>query len=517
MSVERFRRTIAALALAGVLAAGVWTGAALVRARTANAAQDAQDARAALARLEDLSAIFKQVGRAVEPSVVSIEVTRVVQARSGGNPMEEQLRRFFDRDGDGESDVPGNPFDRFFGPDGFRQEGQGSGVIIAVEGDEAYVVTNNHVAGGAKELTIRLADGREITDASLVGTDPKTDIAVVRIKGRDLVAAPWADSTYLERGDIVLAFGSPFGYVGSMTQGIVSGLNRQTRILGQQGYEDFIQVDAAINPGNSGGPLVNLRGEVVGINTAIASRTGGFQGIGFAIPSNLARTIYEQLRRDGRVVRGWLGVSIADVSALRDQARATGFEGDRGVFVAGTMRQTPAWGKLQEGDVITALNGADVADTAALRNQIAASRPGTDVTLTVVRGGKPREISITIGEQPDDLLAGATAPSTGAEAPSATAESIGLRLADPTPESLEQNGLPAGESGALITGVANGSLAQGGGLKVGDLITRVGAEAVGSARAAAEAIRKADASKGIALHVTDREGSRFVFLQDARR
>src|SRR5205814_1633677 len=184
---------------------------------------------------------------------------------------------------------------------------------------------NNHVAGGASEMTVTLSDGREIKGAKLLGADPKSDLAVVQIKADHLISAKWGDSDTLAKGDWILAFGAPFGYVGSMTHGIVSALNRSNvGILDRQnGYENFIQVDAPINPGNSGGPLVNLKGEVVGINTAIASRSGGFQGIGFAIPSNQAKPIYGILRDKGKVTRGWLGISISDVSKSHELAKST--------------------------------------------------------------------------------------------------------------------------------------------------------------------------------------------------
>ena len=179
-------------------------------------------------------------------------------------------------------------------------------MILDVADGYGYILTNNHVAGGASSMVVTLSDGRIIKDATLVGADPKTDLAVVKIKADHLIAAKWGDSKELEPGDEILAFGSPFGYVGSMTHGIVSALHRQAHILGPAGYENFIQVDAPINPGNSGGPLVDLRGDVVGINAAIATVSGGFQGIGFAIPTEEARPIYEQLRTTGKIVRGWL-------------------------------------------------------------------------------------------------------------------------------------------------------------------------------------------------------------------
>ena len=365
--------------LAGVLVAGAYFGGTWLfeTVQFARAQEQVNVTRQQLAQVEDLASVFRQVGRAVEPSVVNIRVIKEVSGIRSRIPMDdEMLRRFFpDRDGDGEPDLP----EGFRRPDAepFRQMGNGSGVIMEVTNGEAYIVTNNHVAGGAQEMVITLSDGREITDAEVIGTDPKTDLAVIRIKGDRLIAAPWGNSDALQKGDWILAFGSPFGYVGSMTHGIVSALNRDNvGILGAGGYEDFIQVDAPINPGNSGGPLVNIRGEVVGINTAIASRTGGFQGIGFAIPSNQAKMIYTQLRETGKVTRGWLGISIRDVRGARDLAQSFGFEQDRGVLIEQTFPDTPAYAVLQPGDIIVSFNGRAINDMQQLRNSVAATIPG---------------------------------------------------------------------------------------------------------------------------------------------
>ena len=268
---------------------------------------------------------------------------------------------------------------------------------------KGYILTNNHVAGAAEEMIITLADGREIRNAKLLGTDPKTDLAVVEIKADRLSPAKWGNSDDLQKGDWIMAFGSPFGYVGSMTHGIVSALNRQAGILGAAGYESFIQVDAPINPGNSGGPLVNLHGEVVGINTAIASRTGGFQGIGFAIPSNQAKFVYGSLKDHGKVVRGWLGVAISDVARDPALAKSFGYTGAHGVLVGQTFAKTPATGKLQPGDIITAIDGKTVDSVQQLRNIVAVTPPNTELNFTVFREGKSKVLSVTIEEQPAEF------------------------------------------------------------------------------------------------------------------
>src|SRR5690606_33573700 len=308
---DRLRSPLTTTLLTVALVAGGYFGGGwlLRTAQFARAQEQVQATREQLAQVDDLASVFRHVGKAIEPSVVNIRVIKEVPGIRSRIPLDdEMLRRFFpDHDGDGEPDLP----EGFRMPDSepFRQMGNGSGVIMDVVNGEAYILTNNHVAGGPEEMVITLYDGRKSEEAELIGADPKTDLAVVKIKASNVIAAPWGNSDELQKGDWILAFGSPFGYVGSMTHGIVSALNRDNvGILGAGGYEDFIQVDAPINPGNSGGPLVNIRGQVVGINTAIASRTGGFQGIGFAIPSNQAKMVYTQLRETGKVTRGWLGI-----------------------------------------------------------------------------------------------------------------------------------------------------------------------------------------------------------------
>ncbi len=315
-----------------------------------------------------------------------------------------------------------------------------------------------------------------------------------------------------------MAFGSPFGYVGSMTHGIVSALHRQAGILEQQqGYENFIQVDAPINPGNSGGPLTNIKGEVVGINTAIASRSGGFQGIGFAIPSDQAKVIYAGLKEHGKITRGWLGVSIQDVSRDPAMAKTFGFEGDKGVLIWDTYPKTPAAGKLKNGDIITELDGKPVADVQELRNTVAATPPGTDLKFMVWRDNKSVEVTVKIGEQPDNLMAMATRgrpDDHSARTPQSekAAASIGLRLATPSEELSQKYGLPDNAQGAVVTRSAPRSPAYKAGLREGDLITQVGSKSVTSAEDAINAIAKLGTSP-IRLSVTNGVGSRFVLIE----
>jgi serine protease Do len=518
---NRFKKSLSVAVMGGVAAAGWMFGAGMVKdVQFARAEQQVQTSREQLKGAEDMSTVFREVGKVVEPSVVNIRVSKSIKGVHRSLPFDDDmLRRFFpDRDGDGEPDVPpglggGDQ------PD-MEQIGTGSGVIMEVSGSDAYVLTNNHVAGGADEMVITLSDGREIHNGKLLGADAKSDLAVVKINADHLIPAKWGDSSNLLKGDWVVAFGSPFGYVGSMTHGIVSALNRTTNpaggqgLLGKFGYENFIQVDAPINPGNSGGPLVNLHGEVIGINTAIASRSGGFQGIGFAIPSNQAKFVYGQLKEKGKVTRGWLGVAIASVSDVHvaKLAESFGYTGHDGVFVQEVMDNTPATGKLQAGDIITAVDGKPVKDVTQLRNLIAATAPNTPVKFSVFRDKKEQDITVKLGDQPDDLKM-AKAGSSADQGESVDLKSgLGVSLGDVNDQIIEQFGLDENTKGAVVKEVAPKSAASRE-LRPGDVITKVGDTAVHNAKEAKDALAKADLSKGIRLYVVSRDGSRFVFIQ----
>src|SRR5438034_2834107 len=406
-----FKKSISTLVISGIAVGSYFAGNALVRdVRYARAEEQVQASREDLKKVDDIYGVYRAVGKAVEPSVVSIEVRKTVKGVHGGLRFDDDmLRRFFQQDPDNAMpnlprnrrqnpnnpnlpNLPNNPDNNNDGSDendSFDQVAGGSGVIMEAADGKGYILTNNHVAGGAESMTITLSDGRKIKKAKVLGTDPKSDLAVVQIEDDKLIPAKWGDSDTLEKGDVIFAFGSPFGYIGSMTHGIVSALNRtEIGIVGRQGgfsYENFIQVDAPINPGNSGGPLVNLHGEVVGINTAIATETGAFNGIGFAIPINQAHPIYDQLKENGKVVRGYIGVKIGSVADSPDLAKTFGYEKDNGVLVVETFPDTPATGKLHKGDIVTAINGKPVKDSTQLRNTVAAVKPGEEVTFTVFR------------------------------------------------------------------------------------------------------------------------------------
>ena len=517
---QKVRKTLSILFLGAVGAAGVMFGNGLVRdVQFARAEAQVQASRQQLAKAEDLASVFRAVGKAVEPSVVNIQVHKTVKGTVHRSlPFDDDtLRRFFpDRDGDGEPDMPEG-----FGEGGdMEQIGTGSGVIMEVNGSNAFILTNNHVAGDADEMTITLSDGRTIKGAKVVGADPKSDLAVIKVEADRLIPAKWGDSSKLQKGDWVMAFGSPFGYIGSMTHGIVSALNRDVGILrSAMGYENFIQVDAPINPGNSGGPLVDVEGNVIGINTAIASRSGGFQGIGFAIPSNQAKLVYEQLKTNGKVTRGWLGVAIASVNDPRvtKLAESFGYDKAEGVFVQEVMDDTPATGKLQEGDVITTINGEKVKDVQELRNRIAATAPNQEITLGVFRDKKMQDVKLKVGEQPAELRTASRGGGGGDDAAPASKNALGLGLVDINDQARDRYGIGADVKGALVREVDPKGPAAGEGIRPGDVITRVGDQSVANAKDAREALSKADIAKGVRLYIVGRDASRFVFIQSDKK
>lgn len=513
-AMKSLNKSAAALLLGGA-ATGAFLGAGIMHGNSWALAQHATQQQ--VTQAENLATVFRDVGKKVEPSVVEIIVTKTVKMPRNIPLPDDMLRRFF-------PDMPQTPQgqngengDQGNGSNGgtFEQQGTGSGVIMEVDGNTGYILTNNHVAGGASELTVVLADGHRIDNAKLVGADPKSDLAVVKIQADGLQAATWGDSNKLQQGDWIVAFGAPFGYVGSMTHGIVSALNRSgVGILGQQGYEDFIQVDAPINPGNSGGPLTNLHGEVVGINTAIASRSGAFSGIGFAIPVDEAKFVYNELKEHGKVTRGWLGVSIGDISRFPDVAKGLGYDKNNGVLVEETFPNTPASGKLQRYDIVTAINGKPVESVTELRNVIATDKPGSEINLTVYRNGNQIQVPITLGTQPANLLTfqnGGTHATPGATG-HATAEALGMRFANPTDELSQKYNLPESSQGAVVTYVAPHSAAERAGITAGDVISQVDRKSVNSADEASNLIGKHHGRNPILLYVTNSAGGHIVAL-----
>ncbi len=506
---NRTRKSIAAVVISGAVGA-CFGGSALLL----GAAEHPKASPQQIATANDMSSAFREVGKAVEPSVVQIRVHKVTKGAAESTPFDnDMLRRFF-KDNPGFEhafpQLPGNgntPDDE----GSYDQVGTGSGVIMEVDGKTGYILTNNHVAGGATEMDVTLNDGRTINNAQLVGADPKSDLAVVKITADNLVPAKWGDDAPLHQGDWVMAFGSPFGYVGSMTHGIVSALDRSNvGILGANGYEDFIQVDAPINPGNSGGPLVNLQGQVVGINTAIASHTGAFSGIGFAIPARSQVRLY---RTEGpRQSRP----RVARREHRRHRPRAKlaqsfGYKNTAGVLVESTLPGTPAAGKLQSGDIIESVNGKPVENVLQLRNEIASFAPDTELNMTVFRDGKDVPVSLKLGTQPQDMSV--LASDHGPVHHEASVDALGLTLSNVNDELAKQFNVGEGHHGALITRVKPGSPAAEAGLRPGDMITQVGTAKVKNADEANDLLSKQDLKTGVRLYVVSPEGARYAFIQ----
>lgn len=349
--------------------------------------QETSISKEAIDILSKTNEAMAEVAAAVKPAVVNISSTKTIRTPGFQSPFFEDpfFRRFF-----------GDQFGQFQRPREQKQSSLGSGVIVDKDG---YILTNNHVVKDADEIMVKLSDKREFK-GKIVGTDPKTDIAVIKIDSNHLPLLKLGDSEKLRVGETVIAVGNPFGLNQTVTKGIVSATGRAN--VGIADYEDFIQTDAPINPGNSGGALVNIRGELVGINTAIFSTSGGYQGIGFAIPSSMAKAVMDNLIKKGKVVRGWLGVSIQPVTP--DLAKQFNITDDKGALVGDVFEDSPAEkAGLQRGDVITEYDGKDVVDPSSLRNSVAGTPPGKKVTLKIVRDGKSQKVDITIAELPAEM------------------------------------------------------------------------------------------------------------------
>jgi len=403
---------------------------------------------------------------------------------------------------------PGSPLDKFFRQfQGHLSQhpkrpmiGLGSGFLIDPEGD---IVTNNHVVAGADKVQVKLPNGREF-DAKVVGTDPGTDLALLRIKAATpLPYVSFGDSDKLRVGDIVLAVGNPFGLGGTVTAGIVSARHRD---INAGPYVDFIQTDAAINRGNSGGPLFDTEGKVVGVNTAIFSPSGGSVGIGFAIPSNIAKQVIAQIEDHGSVERGWLGVKIQTVTPAI--AEAVGLGKPRGALVAEVVPQSPAAkAGLKQGDIIVGFAGKAVADMRALPRLVAAARANSTVDVEVWRKGKTERFAVAIAELKPQTMAAAESPST--QPGSAKSDALGATLATLTDQMKAQLNLPSDTRGVVITDLDPQGRAAEKGLRVGDVIERVGSQAV---QAPADVTQALKAAKGKSALLLINRGGNELFV-----
>jgi serine protease Do len=398
---------------------------------------------------------FRQVAAAVGPAVININTVTVVRGPATGPGPRSPMEEFFGEEF----------FRRFFGgPREFTQKSLGSGVIVDPSG---IALTNAHVIESATDIEVVTAEGKK-HKAKVLGADTKSDLAVIRLQdGGVYPAARLGDSDQIQVGDWAIAIGSPFGFTQTVTAGIISA---KGRVLGQGPFDDFLQTDAAINPGNSGGPLVSMAGEVIGINTAIASRTGYSNGIGFAIPINLAKKIYTELTARGKVTRGWLGVSVQPLTAELAQSFGTREEG--GVLVADVMDGSPAEkGGLKSGDIIVDFNGKRVTAPSDLQRAVGLTGPGSTAKVRILRDKTERTVEIRIGEAPEE---------TEAAAPGGKAKSqLGLDVRPLTPEAARQLGVRGGD-GVVVAAVEDGSPAESAGIQAGDVIREVNRQRVRS-------------------------------------
>ena len=414
----------------------------------------------------------------VTPAVVNISTRGSMPAQQNPLMQDPFFRHFFD--------VPNQP------PQRRETQSLGSGVVV--DAQQGYIITNNHVIEHAEEITVTLRDGRSLT-AKLVGTDPEADIAVIKVPNEKLLALPLADSDQTRVGDFVVAIGNPFGLGQTVTSGIVSALGRSG--LGIEGYEDFIQTDASINPGNSGGALVNLRGQLIGINTAILGPNGGSIGIGFAIPINMVRDIMGQLVKHGEVRRGRLGVLIQDMTP--DLASAFGIDNNAGAVIAQVVAGSTAdKAGVKIGDVVMAVNGREVHGSGDLRNRIGMLRIGDKVTLKLLRDGKPRELTVTVAEATQTKQAGKQIFSK--------LDGVQLGNVDELPPSAR-----AHQAGVVVLDLDRNSVAARAGLRKGDIITNTNRVPVNDMEDLKRAAKRSD--QGILLNLLRGETALFVLIR----
>jgi serine protease Do len=398
-------------------------------------------------QIEETSRAFSEIVRAVSPAVVNISTTKTVRRQQ-------------------------NPFDEFFdflqpSPDGrskrWKEQSLGSGVIVSQDG---YIVTNNHVVEQADEIKVTLIDKKSFR-AKVIGSDPKTDIAIIKIDAKGLPVIPWGDSERLQVGEFVLAIGNPFGLSHTVTMGIISAVGRAD--VGIADYENFIQTDAAINPGNSGGPLVNIRGELIGINTAIFSKTGGYQGIGFSVPSGMVRLVMDQLIKAGKVTRGWIGVTIQELTP--EIAQKFGLKTAQGALVSDVAKGSPAQkAGIMRGDIILQFDGNKIKDVSSLRNMVAQMKIGSKVEVKILRKDREMTFFVIIVELPAEVSEIIPSSTQGTNRMNALS---GITVMDLNNVISKQLGLDRDEKGIVIAAIESGSLAEEAGVRKGDVIQEI--------------------------------------------
>jgi serine protease Do len=445
---------------------------------------DTRNAPIAADPLDSLSAAFERVAKLVEPGVVNISTEQVIHTSGmSENPFEGMFGS-------------NSPFGFFFNqPRDLKQRSLGSGFIVDPRG---YIVTNDHVVKDASKIKVKLQDGRQL-DGTVVGTDPQTDLAVIKVNASDLPTLRLADSDQVKVGQWVLAFGSPFGLEETMTAGIISA---KGRAVGAGNYDNFLQTDAAINPGNSGGPLVNLAGEVVGINTMILSESGGFQGVGLAIPASMANNVYHQLVKSGKVTRGWLGVVIQPITP--ELAKSYDLKTADGVLVSEVEPNSPAAkAGMRSEDIILEYNGKETKSTRDLSMAVADTQVGVPAKLKVLRDGKMISLEVAVGERPSER----------AEASQSTDRSehakLGVTVENVDPDSARQLNLTSA-SGVLVTNVQPGSPADEGGVHPGDVIREINHKPVNNVSDLQSVIRSLKAGSTVLLNVIRQGQARFL-------
>ncbi len=463
------------------------------RAQSKNADKPQIDS-STLEALKKTGQAFSEVARKTVPAVVYLEVKTTVEVRGRRMPFNDPF------------DLFGDDFmRRFFGPGQepekreFQKRGAGTGFIISEDG---YILSNYHVVGNADKITVKLHDGREF-DAKKVGADPKSEVAVIKIDADDLPYLELGDSQAIEVGEWVVAVGNPFGLTETVTAGIISAKGRSN--IGITDYEDFIQTDAAINPGNSGGPLLTIDGKVIGVNTAIFSRTGGYMGIGFAVPINMARNIKNQLIEKGKVTRSFLGVYIQEVTP--PLAESFGLEKAEGALVSQVEEGAGAdKAGLQSGDIILELNGEKVKDVGKFRNSVASNPPGTELELTIFRDGDKKKITAVTSEFPGQ------SEETAAAGENKAYDRLGFTVTELTEQLAQRFGYDT-QDGVVVEQVENGSNAARAGLRPGVVILSVNRKATASVEEFKKEISKVKDADSVLLLVKTPRGSRYVLME----
>jgi serine protease Do len=432
------------------------------------------------------SKAFSEIASSLSPAVVNISSTKLIR-RDHDSFFDDPFFDFF------------NPFRNFRFPKKWKEQSLGSGVIVSRDG---YIITNNHVVEQAEEIKVTLFDKRAFR-AHVTGTDPKTDVAIVKIDAMDLPSVTWGNSDNLQVGEFVLAIGNPYGLSHTVTMGIISAVGRAS--VGIADYEDFIQTDAAINPGNSGGPLVNIKGELIGINTAIFSRSGGYQGIGFAVPSNMARLVMEQLVKEGKVTRGWLGVTIQELTP--ELSEKFGLQRSQGALVGDVAAGSPAAkAGIKRGDIILEFNGKKVKDVGGLKNMVAKAEIGSELSVTILREGRKQALKMVIKELPKEF-----AEKSG---PEMVPEEFrfeglaGLAVTELTGDIARQLGLRSNEKGVVIVRIEQGSPPEEAGLRRGDVIQEIDKKKIDSLDAYNKIVAKIKPNGSVLLFI-NRGGQRF--------